>query len=68
MVVGHEDVRLNSVGSRFRPAIVQCAHVIAEHPQAGAAVEDEARAARRGQLDARRVSAVAPRIAVERRR
>ena len=42
--------------------------VISEHPQAGAAVQDEVRAARDSQFQARGVTAVAIRIALERRR
>ena len=60
MVMRDQNMRFDLVpGVRLHP-------VIAQHPQAGAAVQDELRSARRGQFEARRVSAVAPSVAIKR--
>src|SRR5208282_1346060 len=69
MIVGHENVRFNSaVPAPFRPPAVESLQVVAQHAQAGAAIENEVRAAGNFQLKARRVSAIAPCIALQRRR
>src|ERR1700746_578649 len=62
VVVGHEDVRMDTaLPMRLRPEIPQ-------HPHTGAAIEDKPRSFRRRQLQAGRVSAIAPGIALKRRR
>ena len=62
MIVRHQDVSVDAiVAAQIRPTIAQ-------HSQAGAAVEDEPRAIRRGEFQTGRVSPVAPGIALQRRR
>ncbi len=62
VVVRHKDVRMYAaLPMRLRPKIPQ-------HPHAGAAIEDEPGAFGRRQLQAWRVSAIAPGIALKRRR
>ena len=69
MVVGNENVGFDtSVALPARPAIVLRVQMIAEHAQAGAAIEDEMRSVRDRQFQARRVPAVAICIALKRRR
>src|ERR1700745_4225164 len=62
MVVRHEDVRIDAAfAMRLRPEVP-------EHPHPGAAIEDESGVVGRRQLEARRVSTIAPGIALKRRR
>src|SRR5271170_2097654 len=69
VIVGDQDVGFDSaVALPSRPAIVLRVQVIAKRPQAGAAVQNEVRAVLDRKFQAGGVSAVAPRIALERRR
>jgi len=61
VVVGDEDVGLDAAAAEF------FAPVVAEHAQAGAAIENEFGVVGGGQFEARRVAAEAPGIALERR-
>lgn len=62
VVMRDQDMGVNGTAAAF------LGEVIAEHAQTGAAVEDEVSAVRGGQFEARRVAAVAPSIALQRRR
>src|ERR1700722_17697346 len=69
MIVRHQDMRFDSaVTLPTRPAIVHGVEVIAEHAEAGSAIENEMRAARDIDLEAGGIAAVAPGVALERRR
>lgn len=61
VVVGDKDVC-------FETRVVFLGPAIAEHAQASAAIEDEASAARGGEFEARRISTIAPSVALECRR
>ena len=61
MVVRDENVRL------LGAVAIGICPMIPEHAYAGAAIEDETRSVRRNDIDARRISAVAPHSAIERR-
>ena len=62
MVVSNEDMRFRGAAGGWGSS------AIAQHAQAGAAIENELRAIGSDQFEARRVSAVAPRRGVNRRR
>src|ERR1700751_1648518 len=62
MVVRHEDVRIDA------PFAIRLGPEIPEHPHPGATIENESRVVGRRQFEARRVSAIAPGIALKRRR
>jgi hypothetical protein len=69
VVVRYEYVRVDArLGLRIAPAVVHHAQVIAQHAQPGAAIEDETHAIGTRNFHARRVTAVAPRISIRRRR
>src|SRR6185437_7718045 len=69
VLVRHQHVSFHSaVAAPSRPAVMLRLQLIAEHSQAGAAIQNEVRVAGRREFEARRVSAVAPGVALERRR
>ena len=62
MIMRHQDVRLDP-----HPALF-FRQMVAQHAQPGAAIQDKFGPVRCGQFQARRVPAIAPRVALERRR